>query len=372
MRFRRWRIGTRLLVAQGLVLIAAITTAAAIAAVVGPPLFSEHLLRADHPPDPSQLDHVERAYRAASAISLSIAFGAAAVLALAVSWYLSRRFQAPLTALRRAAAEVADGNYDVRVPVGVAGPELNALAGSLNTLGAQLASTEETRRRLLSDLAHELRTPIATLQAYLEGIDDGVRPWDETSRAVLSDQVVRLARLAEDLEAVSRAEEGRLYLTPESVVVADLIGAATGAVTERYAEKDIRLDVNRPNAATIEVDRTRFLQVLTNLLDNARRHTPPGGTVTIDAQSDAGWLAISVIDTGDGITQAQQSHVFERFYRSDTARSRDQQGSGIGLTISKAIVEAHQGHLSVFSEGPGRGATFTIAIPVTPTSERHP
>ncbi len=365
MKLRQWRIGTRLLVAQAVVLIAAIATAGVIAAVVGPPLFHEHMLQADHAPHQSELDHVERAFRDASIISLGIAVAAASMLALAVSWYLSRRFQAPLTTLRRAAADIAHGNYTARVPVGNAGPELDALAESFNTLGTQLANTEETRRRLLSDLAHELRTPIATLQAHLEGIDDGVRHWDEATRGVIGDQVVRLARLAEDIDAVSRAEEGRLALAPEPVVTTDLVRAAAETVAPSYARKKVHIDVTPARPLDVVVDRTRFLQVLTNLLDNARRHSPTGGTVTIDTQAHNGWVAISITDAGDGISDDQLPHIFERFYRGDAARSRDEQGSGIGLTISRAIAEAHGGNLTAFSEGPGSGATFTISIPTS-------
>lgn len=364
---RQWRIGTRLLVAQAGVLLATIATAAVIAGIVGPPLFHEHLLQANRATDPSELDHVERAYRIASVISLGIAVVAAAALALVVTWYLGRRFQAPLTALRRAATEVARGHYDTRVPVNGAGPELDALAEAFNTVGAELAEVEETRRRLLSDLAHELRTPIATLQAYLEGIEDGVRAWDRSTHAVLSDQVTRLARLAEDLDAVSRAEEGRLALAPEPVDILDVVAAARRAVAAAYDAKHVRINMEHSHSATVALDRTRFLQVLTNLLDNARRHTPEGGSVTIDTQVSEGRLTIAITDTGEGIPGSQLPHLFERFYRGDTARNREEQGSGIGLTISQAIVEAHGGHLTVHSDGPGTGATFTIMCPIDAT-----
>lgn len=364
---RRWRIGTRLLLAQGLVLLAAVTTAAAIAAIIGPPLFHQHMLEADRSPNRSELDHVERAYRAVNLLSLGISLPAAILLALAVSWYLTRRFQAPLTTLRGAAADVAQGHYGTLVQVGAAGPELEALADAFNTMSTRLASTEETRRRLLSDLAHELRTPTATLHAYLEGLDDGVREWDQPTRRVLADQVARLTRLADDLDGVSRAEEGRLAFAPERVDVADLIAAAVGAVGTAYDDKRVHLKGAELHAAAF-VDRTRLLQVLTNLLDNALRHTPPGGSVTIDAQHVHDQVVIAITDTGEGIPPSQLPHIFERFYRGDTARDRDGRGSGIGLTISRAIVEAHGGHLTARSDGPGFGATFTVEVPARRTS----
>lgn len=295
MRWPRWGIGTRLLIAQALVLVAAIATAAVIAAVVGPPLFHEHMLKADHSPDPSELMHVEEAYRAASAISLGLAIGAALVIALAVSWYLTRRFQTPLTRLTHAASEVASGRYDARVPVGDAGPEIDSLATAFNTMAGQLAQTEDTRRRLLSDLAHELRTPLATLSAYLEGLDDGVTAWNDDTRTVLADQVDRLSRLAQDIGAVSRAEEGQLELQPSATSLQELVDTAVRGQVEAYAAKDVALRVAASGPVSIEADPTRLLQVLTNLLDNARRHTPPGEWVSIGWRRDDAEVTVSEI-----------------------------------------------------------------------------
>jgi len=364
------KIGTRLLLAQAIVVIAAIATAGAIAAVVGPPLFHQHMLRADHPPDPSERMHVEEAYRTTSLISLGIAVAVAAVLALGVSWYLTRRFQRPILALTRAATRLSEGEYAVTVPTEGAGPELDTLATAFNAMAAALAGTEETRRRLLSDLAHEVRTPVATLTAYLEGIDDEVEPWNEATRGILGDQVARLARLAKDLDAVSRAEEGRLGLEIQPVSVRGLVEAALLAQRDPFRAKSVHLEAVTSNDVNIPADRTRLHQVLANLLDNARRHTAPGGSVTIAWQHTHDEVAISVTDTGDGITAAQLPHIFERFYRGDTARDREQQGSGIGLTISRAIAHAHGGRLEATSDGPGAGATFTLTLPMTDGARR--
>ena len=369
MRRPTWRIGTRLLLAQMLVLVAAIATAAVIAALVGPPLFHEHMLKADHTPDPSERMHVEEAYRAASALSLGLAVLTALVLALIVSWYLTRRFQKPLTDLTTAAVEVSGGSYGTRVPVGDAGPELDSVATAFNTMAAQLAHTEDTRRRLLSDLAHELRTPIATLGAYLEGLDDGVRTWDDDTRLVLAAQVDRLARLADDIDAVSLAEEGRLNLDLVATPVAGAVQAAARSHAQAYAAKGVNLDLKTGPPVTAPMDRDRIQQILTNLLDNARRHTPPQGHVTLTWETGRDHVAISVTDTGDGIAPGQLAHIFERFYRGDTARDRERQGSGIGLTISRSIAEAHGGHLLARSDGPGTGSTFTVQLPL-PSEQR--
>ena len=362
-----WRIGTRLLLAQALVLVAAVLTAAVIAALVGPPIFQAHMLRADHAPDPSERMHVEEAYRTASAISLGLAVAAALLIALLVTWYLTRRFQTPLTDMTRAATAMAGGRYDARVPVGDAGPEMDSLAVAFNSMAGELARTEDTRRRLLSDLAHELRTPVATLAAYLEGLEDGVTPWNDDTRTLLADQVHRLGRLARDIDAVSRAEEGRLSLELAPVAVADLVETAVRAQQASYAAKGVALSIDGGPPVTIDADESRLLQVLTNLLDNARRHTPERGRVSIDWDHANHSVTIRVTDTGDGIPAAQLPHIFERFYRGDTARDHEHQGSGIGLTISRAIATAHGGTLDATSGGAGAGSTLVLTIPVSRT-----
>ncbi len=361
---RTWGLGTRLVLAQSIVLIGAILTAGLIAAVVGPPLFHEHMLRAGLNPGSAQLRHVEEAQQIANLISLGIAIAIAAILAIAVSWYLTRRLQRPLHELTQAAAAVSSGDYGARVPPNRATPEFDRLADAFNSMADQLASTEDTRRRLLSDLAHELRTPVATLAAYLEGIEDGVTPWNTASQRTLSDQVDRLRRLADDLSAVSRAEENQLGLQLAPVSVTELTIAATVAQHDAFAAKGVHLTNVGEGDPIVEGDRQRLLQVLTNLLDNALRHTPDGGSTTVTWQaSREGGARIEVTDTGDGIAADQLPHVFERFYRGDSARTREQQGSGIGLTISQAIIRAHGGSLTAASPGSGRGSTFTFTLP---------
>ena len=357
-------LGARLLLAQGLVLVASILTAALVAAIVGPSLFHQHLIEAGHSPHAPELTHIERAYRDASVISLGVALLIALVCALAVTWYLTRRLQRPLTLLTDAAREMSAGHHTTRVAVPGAGPELSSLAAAFNAMAARLEATEDTRRRLLSDLAHELRTPIATIAAYLDGLEDGVAQWGSDASQVLRDQTDRLLRLAEDIDDVSRAEEGRLALVTSRLSVGDLLRAGTQAVAASFAAKGVALVTDPPPATlVIDVDRERFAQVMGNLLGNALRHTPPGGTVTVSARRTDGSVTITVTDTGEGMTADQLPHVFERFYRGDHARDRASRGSGIGLTISKAIIDAHGGTLTASSPGVGSGAAFVVTLP---------
>lgn len=363
------------MLAQVLVLVASILTAGLVALFVGPPLFHQHLLEAGHPANSPELTHIEQAYRDASVVSLGVALLIALVCAAGVTWHITRRLQAPLLVLTDAARELSRGHLATRVPESGSGPEFDTLGSAFNRMAGQLQQTEDTRRRLLSDLAHELTTPITTLKLCCEGLREGVTVWDEDTDRVITEQTDRLARLTKDIKDVSRAEEGRMALEPEVVPVSELIRSAAHAQRETFSRHHINLVTEADSASglAVNVDRRRMGQVLDNLLDNALRHTPPDGSVRLFARQSGNEVEIIVADTGEGIPPDQLAHIFERFYRGDTARDRDRGGSGIGLTISRAIIDAHGGGLTGASEGPGRGATFTVALPISPkTPHRAP
>lgn len=311
--------------------------------------------------------HIQQAYQDAGLITLAVAMATALVCALAASFWISRRLRTRLGYLGDAAEGVATGNYTVRVPTEGAGPEIAALAQAFNSMADRLAHTEHTRRRMLSDVAHEMSTPVSVLGVYVEGLQDGVATWDDATSAVMVEQLARLTRLIEDIDDVSRAEEGRIHLETADVPVFALIQVAAEAAGESFTVKGVRLRADSATCtATAIVDSQRIGQVLDNLLSNALRHTPVGGEVTIAARTvDANTLSIDVSDTGEGLTEEQLEHIFERFYRSDTARDRDHGGSGVGLTISRALVDAHGGTLTAHSAGPGQGSVFTITLPRT-------
>lgn len=359
-------LAARLLVGQTLVLLAGAITAGLVALVVGPPIFHQHLLQAGHEENSPELVHIEMAYRDASLISLGLGLVISLLAATAVTWLLTRRLRPPMRDLTHAARELSRGHYTTRVPAVGTGTELDTLAIAFNTMAARLEGIEDTRRRMLSDLAHELRTPIATLAAYHEGLHDGVTEPGPESYEVLTEQTRRLSRLADDIEEVSTAEEGRLELDLGVYPVSSILQTAADAYQDQYAERGVSLttDLTQAGAAQVAVDRQRLGQVLTNLLSNALRHTPPGGEVSLAAHQDQDEAVIVVTDTGDGIPAAQLQHVFERFYRGDAARTRDRSGSGIGLTISRAIVDAHGGSIAAASNGPGHGACFTVRLPL--------
>jgi signal transduction histidine kinase len=364
-RSRRPGIGARLLLAQTMVLVAGAATVWIVAAIVGPPLFREHLRRAGVPAMSGEQMHAEEAYTYATAISIGVALGVSALAALVVTWYFSRRVQRSVAEVSLAAAAVADGRYDFRVSPPQLGDDFDSLARAFNQMAGRLESVETTRRRLFGDLAHEIRTPVSVLEAYLEAVEDGVKTLDRETITMLRDQTHRLVRFSDDVAALAHAEESRASIAPTSVAPATLIESAVNAAADRYAAKGVTLashvDGDLPQ---LFADPQRLAQVLGNLLDNALRHTPHGGQVDIAATADHDDLTITVTDDGDGIIAEHLPHVFERFYRVDAARDREQGGAGIGLAIAKALVEAHHGRITASSSGPGTGTTFTITLPV--------
>lgn len=369
-------LAVRLLAAQLVVAVAAIFTAWVVATAIGPSIFHDHLTRVA--PDASSektMTHAEQAYREANTLAVGAGLLGALLVAVCASLWVTRRVAGPVSALARAAEDVADGRYAVHVPRAGLGREFDMLAGSFVTMAARLDGVEATRRRLLGDLAHEMRTPVATLDAYLEGIEDGVATLDPATIGMLRSQTRRLARLSEDVASVSRAEEHQLDLHTVLVSPAHLVSAAAAAAADRYAAAGVALRTQvPPGLPEVDVDLDRLGQVLGNLLDNALRHTPAGGAVTIACTpvtfdetgggASTGAVQLTVTDTGAGISPAHLPHVFERFYRVDAARDRAHGGSGIGLAIVKAVVEAHGGRVTARSPGPGAGATFQIVLPV--------
>ncbi|MBU8811713.1 sensor histidine kinase [Mycolicibacterium goodii] len=368
---RRWSrrrgIGLRLLGAQAIVLAAGTATTAIVAAIVGPPLFREHLHRAGVPMNSLEEFHAQEAYGYATVISIGGALAVSAVAALAVSFYLSRRLQRSITEVASAATDVAQGNYDIRVSPPRLGDDFDALATAFNQMASRFQTVDSTRQRLFGDLAHEIRTPVAVLEAYIEALEDGVRTLTPQTTAMLRDQTRRLVRFSDDVAALAKAEESSFSMSHAHVDVERLTRQCVAAVQERYDNKGVALHIRlQDRLPQLWADEQRLSQVLGNLLDNALRHTPSGGSVELSCVRDDHRVKIAVADTGDGIAAEHLGRVFERFYRSDVARDREHGGAGLGLAIAKALVEGHGGSITVASAGPNAGATFTVHLPITP------
>lgn len=398
------RIGLapRLLIVNLLIVASGAVTALAAALLLAPALFHHHLRLAHLPQiDSGVRGHVDQAFDQALLLALGVGVAVAALVATAISWLTARRVAAPVQQTAAALQRLADGHHDIRVEDPGLGPELAVLADASNRLGRRLQTTDEQRRLLTADLAHQLRTPIASLQATAQALQDGILTPDAETLAVLTDQSAHLQRLVADLEKVSRAEERRIVLTSAPEDLAPIVERAVAAERERYAARAVTLTTDLPQPGPVaRVDRDRLREALGTLLDNALRHTPSGGSVTVTlrrgtlstptrstpakatstkstptAPTPAGsapagrastgpastvpTAVITVTDTGTGFDPAHAELLFRRFHRE----SRQTPGSGLGLTIARALVEAHGGTLTASSAGLGRGSTFTITLP---------
>ena len=293
---------------------------------------------------------------------------ALALPSLALIWLAARAFRetaTPLADVMAAADRVAEGDLSVRVPERGPG-ELGRLARSFNRMVGELERADRQRRNLTADVAHELRTPLHIIQGNLEGILDGVyAPSAEHVEATL-DETRLLARLVEDLRTLSLAEAGQLPLALEEVDVAELLAdvATSFSGQAESAGIDLRVEVNAHlSAMIVYADVGRLDQVLGNLVANALRYTPAGGTIALRAEPMPGGVRIAVRDTGEGIPAEDLPYIFDRFWRGDRSRSRaDGAGSGLGLAIARQLVQAHGGRIEVQSQV-GQGTTFVIELP---------
>ncbi|MEP7331672.1 MAG: HAMP domain-containing sensor histidine kinase [Terracoccus sp.] len=358
------RLATRLLAAQSLVLLAGALTTWLVAGAVAPAIFREHLLQAKVAHTAAETGHVDEAFASALIIAVAVALLVSVAIALTVTWYFTHRVQRSVLAVAVAASAIAEGRHGSRVPSPALGAEFDQLADTVNQLAQRLEGMETNRRRLLADLAHEMRTPLATIDAHLEAIEDGVRELDDPTLAVLRGSTHRLERLAHDVTAVSRAEEGQLEMSLRPTNPAVLVEVAALAAQDAFDTKGVHLNTAALATPLVAADPERMAQVLGNLLDNALRHTPAGGTVSLTTSSSGPrWVEITVADNGEGIDPEALTHVFDRFYRADPARTHDRGGSGIGLTITRALIAAHDGRITARSAGKETGATFVVRLP---------
>ncbi len=279
---------------------------------------------------------------------------------------MSRTLTAPLNNLAKAAKAIGARNLSQRVEER-GSDELRAVARSFNDMAATLEQAEQLRRNLLADVAHELRTPLATLQGNLRAILDEVYPLNQTEMARLYEHTRFLSRLVNDLHELAQAEAKQLPLHRQETNLAQLVRTTAEGFRPGADEKGVTLNTNLPaNSTSLQVDPARLTQVLQNLLANALRHTPTGGKITVCLEAKPETIHLAVTDTGEGIPAEHLPHIFDRFYRTDPARSRDRGGAGLGLAIARAIVEAHGGQIKVTSLGvPGQGSIFTIQLPTT-------
>ena len=283
-------------------------------------------------------------------------------VALVVGLILTRQITRPVKALISGVRHIARGELNYRVKV-KSRDEIGELADSFNAMASSLERGEQSRRQLTADIAHELRTPLTVIEGTVDGILDGIFQPDREHLNSIKEQSTLLTRLIGDLRDLSLAESGQLKLNLASTNMVELLQRLASRYEVNAREKDVRLKLETAQEVPkVRVDPARMEQVVSNLLTNAIRHTPPGGSITVTIDSNKEGLVISMADTGEGIAPEDLPHVFERFYRSGGSRSRKEGGSGLGLAIVRQMVEAHHGRVWVESQ-PGRGSVFHILLP---------
>jgi signal transduction histidine kinase len=315
--------------------------------------------------NPENMSQLYTDFRASFNEALIYAALTATMVAVLLSVYLSRSVIAPVSAMSVAAERIADGRYDERVQV-EGEDELSQLATRFNQMAEKLNQVETMRRRLIGDVSHELRTPLTAIKGSMEGLMDGVLPATEETYQQIHAEADRLNRLVDDLQELSRVEARAYELELRPLEVSALVQTVTKRLAPQFEAKHIALDVQLdPDLPRVLADEDRAVQILTNLVGNALQYAPENGRVKIAAQRMDQEVLISVRDTGLGIPPEHLPHIFDRFYRADKSRSRRAGGgSGIGLTIARALVEAHGGRIWAESTGDGQGSTFTFTLPM--------
>lgn len=303
-------------------------------------------------------------FRLALTNALLIAGGIAALVGIGLSLFLSQRIVRPIRQIASASQRIAAGHYEEHL-ANERRDEIGELTHSFNCMAVALAETEKMRAQLFADVTHELKTPLASIKGYMEGLQDGVIAATPETFQLIHREADRLQRLVLDLQELSRAEAAQLHLDIHACSAAALVEAAMETLRPQFDDKGVTLHtefIAQPLNVLADPDRVR--QVLINLLGNALQYTPPGGRVTVRLGRRDNAAQFSVEDTGVGLAADDLTRIFQRFYRVDKSRARASGGSGIGLTIARYIVEAHGGRIWAESAGPGKGSVFHFTLPL--------
>ena len=296
--------------------------------------------------------------------SLMVGLGAVFLLvAIALGSYVATHLTKPIRTVVKATQEIANGGYGTQIKEKVNTSEVMALIQSVNEMSMELKVKEQQKRQLTADVAHELRTPLSNLQSHMEAVIDEV--WEPTPELFQSchDEILRLTNIVNQLQELTQFEDGKIRLNKSQLPICDLYNGLLMDFSMTTKDKGIILRVDIPNqSASLFVDTHRIKQCMINLIANALKATPRGGVITLLHYSEADVDCLEVVDNGNGISPEDMSQIFERFYRVDKSRNQKTGGMGIGLSITKAIVEAHQGEIHVTSKV-GVGTTFTIILP---------
>ena len=306
---------------------------------------------------PREIEFIQR-------INRLLLYGAliGAVIALLLGVFLSRTLTRPIRELTRATHAVSEGDLSQQVPVR-SNDELGELAQAFNKMSSELSRSVNARKQMTADIAHELRTPLSLILGHAEAVHDGVLPPTPENFEIIREEATRLEHLVNDLRILSLADAGELSINPQQVEPQRLLEEVASLYQYQAQRKDISLSLEAASLLSpIEVDPGRMIQVLTNILDNALRHTPQGGRIILSATQQNDRIELSIQDSGPGLKSEDLDRIFDRFYRTDSSRQREDGGSGLGLAIARSIVQAHGGQLSAESEV-GNGLKVSVILP---------
>ena len=375
----RWRISFRtslsgkFLLSYLLIVLVGVATLLVVTFALAPTLFQAQLvpILQTHPGALTTAEAIQRildVFLGTLLSALAVAAIVATVTSLAISLFVARRITVPLRQMTQVSQRISAGHYAERMVIAPVHrtDELGQLASSINALAVALEQTERRRLEVIGNVAHELRTPIATLEGYLEGLLDEVIEPSPRTWAMLHTEAGRLRRLVDDLQELSRAEARQIPLSLQPVAPQRLVQDALEPLAGQFVEKGLELQIHVPeDLPQVMADPTRAVQILTNILVNALRYTPAPGKVAVDVNREEAMVAFRVSDTGIGLSPEQIAHIFERFYRVDKSRWRVFGGSGIGLTIAQSLAQAMGGAIRVESAGLDQGSSFTFTLPQT-------
>lgn len=295
--------------------------------------------------------------------ALLMAMLGALLVALMIGIFLARTLTRPLQALTRAAQNIAEGHLEQQVKVN-SQDEIGQLARAFNRMSQEVARVNYLRRQMTADIAHDLRTPLTVIAGYIESMRDGVLQPTPQRLSLIYSEIERLLNLVGDLRMLSQADAGELPLNPEPISPKSLLERVAEVFRHHAEQQQITLTVNASDdLPEIQLDETRMMQVMDNLISNALRYTPAGGSITLSARLSENKVVIAVQDTGEGIEPEELPHIFNRFHRADKSRHSESGETGLGLAIVKALVEAQKGQVWAEST-PGKGTTIFMEFPI--------
>jgi len=360
---RKKSLMTQMLVGQTFLILLSGLILVGTASYIAPSIFHKHLEEAGVTSQEAHA-HVTEAFTASFNLALIISALTSLVISGFIAWIFMRRIVKPMERVTLFAETLAAGNSGVQPNFDRTSSELDRLATALAGMSADLALSKENQERMLSDLAHELRTPIATVGAIVDGIEDGVVHGDAHSWKTIRDQLEKLNRLSHDVRDVSQNLDQSLSKVIYPVDPSSIGASAFAAWKPRYENKGVRLKFQvADQLPMLNVDAQRIGQVLSNLLENALRHTSRGDEVVLEVKAGKRLVQFIVQDNGEGLEAHQLPHIFDRLYRGDSARTSGDSGSGLGLTIARSIAQGHGGTLTASSEGRQLGSIFTLSLP---------